>query len=93
MFKFYFFDYTYISVFNWKNFKLFLLLFVCLCYNIKINLFLNLYRLFISIQVRNGAKIKPMRCLDCAVSRREKKKPVSLYPCHSQGGNQASALL
>jgi polypeptide N-acetylgalactosaminyltransferase len=39
-------------------------------------------------EVRNGGDIKPQRCLDCAVGRREKNKPVSLYPCHSQGGNQ-----
>uniref|UniRef100_A0AC34RJB3 Polypeptide N-acetylgalactosaminyltransferase n=1 Tax=Panagrolaimus sp. JU765 TaxID=591449 RepID=A0AC34RJB3_9BILA len=39
-------------------------------------------------EVRNGGNLKPTRCLDCAVGRREKNKPVSLYPCHNQGGNQ-----
>jgi polypeptide N-acetylgalactosaminyltransferase len=39
-------------------------------------------------EVRNGANLKPARCLDCAVSKRDKHKPVSLYPCHNQGGNQ-----
>ncbi|ETN78278.1 polypeptide N-acetylgalactosaminyltransferase 5 family protein [Necator americanus] len=28
------------------------------------------------------------RCLDCAVGRHEKEKPVGLYGCHGQGGNQ-----
>ncbi|VDL67635.1 unnamed protein product [Nippostrongylus brasiliensis] len=28
------------------------------------------------------------RCLDCAISRHEKKKPLELYGCHGAGGNQ-----
>ncbi|VDM73930.1 unnamed protein product, partial [Strongylus vulgaris] len=28
------------------------------------------------------------RCMDCAVGRHEKEKPVGLYGCHGQGGNQ-----
>ncbi|TKR66861.1 hypothetical protein L596_023094 [Steinernema carpocapsae] len=40
-------------------------------------------------EVRNLAdNFNPRRCLDCAVHKREKNKPVSLYPCHDQGGNQ-----
>uniref|UniRef100_A0A7E4ZZ18 Polypeptide N-acetylgalactosaminyltransferase n=1 Tax=Panagrellus redivivus TaxID=6233 RepID=A0A7E4ZZ18_PANRE len=39
-------------------------------------------------EIRNGGDTKPRRCLDCAVGRREKNKPVGLYPCHNQGGNQ-----
>uniref|UniRef100_A0A0K0G3E8 Polypeptide N-acetylgalactosaminyltransferase n=1 Tax=Strongyloides venezuelensis TaxID=75913 RepID=A0A0K0G3E8_STRVS len=31
-------------------------------------------------------------CVDCAFKRREKKKPVSLYSCHKQGGNQIRNL-
>ncbi|KAK0418976.1 hypothetical protein QR680_013884 [Steinernema hermaphroditum] len=40
-------------------------------------------------EVRNMAdSFNPRRCLDCAIHKRAKNKPVSLYPCHEQGGNQ-----
>ncbi|CAI4231396.1 unnamed protein product [Auanema sp. JU1783] len=40
-------------------------------------------------EVRNqGAVGSNYRCLDCMVNRHEKNKPVGLYPCHGQGGNQ-----
>ncbi|CAJ0578510.1 unnamed protein product, partial [Mesorhabditis spiculigera] len=28
------------------------------------------------------------KCLDCMVNKHDKNKPVGLYPCHGQGGNQ-----
>ncbi|KAI6235811.1 Polypeptide N-acetylgalactosaminyltransferase [Aphelenchoides besseyi] len=39
-------------------------------------------------EVRNGAEMKPSRCLDCAVGRHVKNKEVSTYPCHQLAGNQ-----
>uniref|UniRef100_A0A183BSR4 Glyco_trans_2-like domain-containing protein n=1 Tax=Globodera pallida TaxID=36090 RepID=A0A183BSR4_GLOPA len=39
-------------------------------------------------EVANGAPLKHQRCLDCAVKKRDKLKPIGLWPCHGQGGNQ-----
>ena len=33
------------------------------------------------------------KCLDCMVSKHDKNKPVGLYPCHGQGGNQVNTKL
>ncbi|KAL3104758.1 hypothetical protein niasHT_030370 [Heterodera trifolii] len=40
-------------------------------------------------EIANGAMVKHQRlCLDCAIKKRDKLKPVGLWPCHGQGGNQ-----
>nr|CAD2156905.1 unnamed protein product [Meloidogyne enterolobii] len=38
--------------------------------------------------IRNAAIENNARCLDCAIGRHEKDKPINLWPCHNQGGNQ-----
>lgn len=39
-------------------------------------------------EIRNAAIENNARCLDCAIGRHEKDKPINLWPCHNQGGNQ-----
>lgn len=41
-------------------------------------------------EVRNLGAVtsSSARCLDCMVGKHDKNKPVGLYPCHGQGGNQ-----
>ena len=35
-----------------------------------------------------GGDSKPVKCLDAVVKRHTKNKPITLWPCHGQGGNQ-----
>lgn len=46
--------------------------------------------MLLCVEVRNLGGSSD-RCLDCAIGRHEKKKPVGLYGCHGSGGNQVGA--
>lgn len=43
-------------------------------------------------QISNGAPVKHAQCLDCAFKKHDKMKPIGLWPCHGQGGNQVSCF-
>ena len=43
---------------------------------------------YLSLQIRS--KAKPM-CVDSSVDSHNMHKPVNMWPCHNQGGNQVSS--